>query len=463
LLCSRTIGSWALRKTFLLVSSYIFYAAWNPPFVVLLWISTIADWFIAKKIFNEKNKIIKKLFLFCSILINLGLLAYFKYGIFILNNFIFLLKNIGIIFQPPEISIILPVGISFYTFQTLSYSFDIYNGQTKPWFSFLDYALYVSFFPQLVAGPIVRSTHFLPQCIKPQKGDTNQLSWGIILFIIGLFNKVVIADAFMAPIVEKIFNSESTLTFFQSWLGAVAFSVQIFCDFSGYSTCAIGVALMLGFSLPDNFHFPYAAIGFSDFWRRWHISLSTWLRDYLYIPLGGNRKGTGRTYVNLMLTMLIGGLWHGASWLFIIWGGLHGFFLCVERVLTNLKLFKIEFWQNGVVKFGLSLFTFSLVTLAWVFFRSTDLQRAFEMILSMFGANSFQINGEMYISKKSFLSVTIIAFSMLLLHWKLSSTSIEHFFSRLSLSVKSIIITALAYCIIISLAGEDRAFIYFQF
>ena len=228
LFCSRAIGSWNIRKAFLLFSSYIFYAAWNPPFVVLLWISTIADWFIAKKIYNEKNKRIKKkLLLFCSILINLGLLAYFKYGIFILENFIFLLEKIGIEFQPPNLDIILPVGISFYTFQTLSYSFDIYKGQTKPCFSFLDYALYVSFFPQLVAGPIVRSTHFLPQCIKSKKSDKNQLSWGIILFIIGLFSKVVIADTFMAPIVEQVFDSKSTLTFFQSWLGAVAFSVQI--------------------------------------------------------------------------------------------------------------------------------------------------------------------------------------------------------------------------------------------
>lgn len=460
---SRLTKSWHLRKTFLLLASYIFYSAWNPPFVVLLWISTIADWFIAKRLYLTQHKNRKKIYLSLSLLINLGMLAYFKYGLFFLDNFIAALDIIGVTFQPARPSIILPVGISFYTFQTLSYTFDIYKQKAKPWNSFLDYALYVSFFPQLVAGPIVRAKDFLPQCSKPKVGSIKQISWGLVLFTIGLFNKVVIADSFMAPYVIEIFGSNETLSFFEAWAGATAFSVQIFCDFAGYSTCAIGVALTLGFVLPDNFRFPYAAVGFSDFWRRWHISLSSWLKDYLYISLGGNRKGTVGTHINLMLTMLIGGLWHGSSWLFVIWGGLHGLYLNIERVLKTFKWAHHKLWQTAIVRFGLSLMTYFFVCIAWVFFRAHDLPKAIAILESMVGVNSFHLNAGLSLSYKSYLLIGMVTITMIAIHWLLRNKALEDLFKQLNWPVSAFSVTAMAYCIIISMSGEDHAFIYFQF
>lgn len=328
------IRTWEYRKFLLLVASYIFYAAWNPSFVLLLWLSTIADWHLSKFIDRAGKIDTKRFFLLSSLCLNLGFLAFFKYGNFLLDNFIFFAKTLRIDFQPIPLNIILPVGISFYTFQTLSYTLDVYCGKAKPWHSFLDYALYVTFFPQLVAGPIVRAGDFLQQCQSTKPFSFVNLGHGLGLMTLGLFEKVVVADALLAPITESLYTASGIPSFSAAWGGTLAFSGQIFCDFAGYSTCAIGAALCLGFTLPINFRFPYGAIGFSDFWRRWHISLSTWLRDYLYIPLGGNHQGHWRTQANLMTTMLLGGLWHGASWTFVVWGGLHGLYLMGERILV---------------------------------------------------------------------------------------------------------------------------------
>ena len=241
------------------------------------------------------------------------------------------MASFGITWVAPEWDIVLPVGISFYTFVTLSYTLDVYLGRLKPIDSFLNYALFVTYFPHLVAGPIVRPTQLVPQFETPKQATRDQMLWGLGLMVLGLFEKVVVADAGLANVADRVFSAEGPIGFADAWLGTLAFSGQIFCDFAGYSTIAVGVSLCLGFALPDNFRMPYAAIGFSDFWRRWHISLSTWLRDYLYIPLGGNRGSEVRTYVNLMLTMLLGGLWHGANWTFVVWGGLHGLYLAAER------------------------------------------------------------------------------------------------------------------------------------
>ena len=328
--------SWRQKKINLLLASYLFYAAWNPPFVVLLWISTVVDWHMAKWIFRENRLGRRRFFMIVSVAVNLGILGYFKYGGFLLENWTAAMHAIGVEYQAPAWNIILPVGISFYTFQTMAYSLDVYLRRAEPADSVLDFSLFVTFFPQLVAGPIVRPTQLIPQFRTPHQADRSQLMWGLTLMILGLFEKVVVADGALASSAEAVFSAEKALPWSDAWLGTLAFSGQIFCDFAGYSTTAIGAALCLGFSLPNNFNYPYAAIGFSDFWRRWHISLSTWLRDYLYIPLGGSRVGEGRTYVNLMVTMLLGGLWHGASWTFVVWGGLHGTYLAVERFLSEL-------------------------------------------------------------------------------------------------------------------------------
>ncbi|NOR21003.1 MAG: MBOAT family protein, partial [Xanthomonadales bacterium] len=266
--------SWRVKKSNLLIGSYIFYAAWNPPFVILLWISTVVDWVVANKIHLETRQARRRMLLTVSILVNLGMLGYFKYGGFVMENFQALMLTMGMNYQPPDWNIVLPVGISFYTFQTMAYSLDVYLKRAAPAKSFLDFALFVTFFPQLVAGPIVRPTQLIPQFRLPKVATRQQLTWGFALITIGLFNKIVIADGLLSKAAETVFKTKEMLHPADAWLGTLAFSGQIFCDFAGYSTTAIGVALCLGFSLPDNFRFPYAAVGFSDFWRRWHISLS---------------------------------------------------------------------------------------------------------------------------------------------------------------------------------------------
>ena len=310
--------SWKTKKINLLLASYLFYAAWNPPFILLLWLSTVVDYFVGRALYTQENKYKKRLLLVLSLIGNLGMLCFFKYGNFLLDNFVILTHALGINFHPAKPNIILPAGISFYTFTTLCYTIDMYKRKSKPVRSFLDFALFVTFFPHLVAGPIVRPPQLVPQFEHPHKATRLQLQQGLFLLSLGLFMKVAMADTLLAGSANTVFGYARSLPGLDAWVGVLAFSGQIFFDFAGYSTCAIAVAMCLGFVLPENFRYPYAAIGFTDFWRRWRITLSSWLRDYLYIPLGGNRRGEFRTYFNLMMTMLLGGLWHGASWTFVV-------------------------------------------------------------------------------------------------------------------------------------------------
>jgi len=450
--------SWRIKKTNLLIASYLFYAAWNPPFVILIWISTLVDWHLAKRIFVETKQSKRKRLLLGSILVNLGLLGYFKYGDFLLHNWQLLMSTMGIDYQVPEWSIILPVGISFYTFQTMAYTLDVYLKRAEPSKSFLDFSLFVTFFPQLVAGPIVRPTHLIPQFEQERKVTKKMFIWGIGLATIGLFSKIVIADGLLAPIVEQVYKAKGAVAFVDAWLGTMAFAGQIFSDFAGYSTTAIGVSLALGFSLPSNFNFPYAAIGFSDFWRRWHISLSTWLRDYLYIPLGGNKKGARRTTINLMLTMLIGGLWHGASWTFVVWGGLHGIYLVIERILT--KKFKGAQWlKKNTTRILLALGTYLLVNITWVFFRAQSFSQAFELIQSMFGLNP---GGQSVLATVFVIEATLLTVCMLFIHWRMRNTTLEAVVQKTPWFVTGTLWGSMLILIIIS-QGSGDAFIYFQF
>lgn len=460
---SRVISNWRQRKLFLLAASYLFYAAWNPPFVLLLLISTITDWFVAKQMHRASSARTRKWLLALSLVVNLGMLGYFKYGLFVLDNFVVLLNSCGIHFAPLRPSIILPVGISFYTFQTLSYTFDVFRKTLAPWHSFLDYALYVTFFPQLVAGPIVRAHDFLPQCESPKIASARQLGWGTTLLTIGLFCKVVVADALMAPVVDTVFDAADVPSALQAWVGAFAFSMQIFCDFAGYSSCAIGVAMCLGFALPDNFRCPYASVGFSDFWRRWHITLSSWLRDYLYIPLGGNRRGKLRTLVNLMATMLLGGLWHGASWSFVIWGGLHAVFLAADRLVRKLRFAQLAIWTTRGGQVALSLLTFALVSFAWVFFRATTLDRACVIGKAMVSGLPAHLTSGIVLGKTNVVLVAAFTVATLWLHWLMRGRSLEAAASCLPWWVRSVLLAAMLYAIATSISGHDRAFIYFQF
>lgn len=449
---------WKVKKTNLLLASYFFYAAWNPPFVILLWLSTVVDWFVARRIYRTNDRHKKKMLLLVSLCLNLGLLAYFKYGGFLLENFIALMDLVGLPFHPAAPDIILPVGISFYTFQTLAYSLDVYLDRAKPSDSFLDFALFVTFFPQLVAGPIVRPTELVPQFREARTASRNQLIWGLGLMTLGLFQKLVIADTMLAPASEEVFGARESLYFFDAWLGVLAFAGQIFSDFAGYSTTAIGAALCLGFALPENFNFPYAAIGFSDFWRRWHISLSTWLRDYLYIPLGGNRKGKGRTFFNLMTTMFLGGLWHGASWTFAFWGVLHGIYLIGERAVRDL--FGDKPWTGQRwVQIGLGLLTFYLICISWVFFRAQNFEGAGSLLAAMHG---FYPDGIKILRTLDLWKVGLVMPVMVLVHWLMRNTTLETLVSRTPWWLTGLCWAVLLFLLIIN-QGGGNAFIYFQF
>ncbi len=451
---------WRLKKFHLLAASYLFYAAWNPPFVVLLWISTIVDWYCARWMHASSSRRTRLVFLCVSLGVNLGLLGFFKYSNFLLDNFNALTASWGIIHVPPSLDIVLPVGISFYTFQTLSYTIDVFRKKMAPWPSPLDFALYVTFFPQLVAGPIVRASEFLPQCSVPRRATGPQFGWGMSLFVLGLFQKVVVADGLLAPIVEVVYGTPALPPDFSAaWAGTLAFAGQIFCDFAGYSTCAIGIAMCLGFALPENFRFPYAAIGFSDFWCRWHISLSSWLRDYLYIPLGGNRRGGVRTYINLSLTMLLGGLWHGASWTFVVWGGLHGFYLIAERLLCSTSIADLRVWSTKIGRLTLMVGTFAAVCVTWVFFRADDFGEAFSILSSMFG---FGQSVTAPLGKFDLLRAVTPTGCIFIVHWLLRDRTLEEAVARIPMWLVSIIL-AMMIVAILMMPGEDRAFIYFQF
>jgi alginate O-acetyltransferase complex protein AlgI len=458
LLLHRLPLPWRAKKFNLLIASYLFYAAWNPPFVLLLWISTAVDWWVARRIHASDNAARRRHLLWLSLAVNLGLLGYFKYGGFLLDNWVALMAGFGIDWQAPGWDIVLPVGISFYTFQTLSYTLDVYYRRAKPSDSLLDFSLFVTFFPQLVAGPIVRPTDLLPQFAKPVQASAAQFGWGLMLLVLGLFQKIVVADGLLAPVVDAVYGAASGVAPLDAWVGTLAFSAQIFCDFAGYSTCAIGIALMLGFSIVDNFRYPYAAIGFSDFWRRWHISLSSWLRDYLYVPLGGNRKGPGRTYVNLMLTMLIGGLWHGAAWTFVVWGGLHGLYLAVERFLRQ-RIGGWPVWDRWLSRLGLGLLTYALVNITWVFFRAQDFAGAWKILSAMLLLDR---SGPPILGSWLLLSGLLPVAAMLALHAYFRERSLHVEVQRLPVLASGLLWGAMATLIVL-VQGESDAFIYFQF
>ena len=449
---------WRAKKFNLLIASYLFYAAWNPPFVILLLILTMVDWKAAQWIHGAKTEARRKLFLVLSLAVNLGFLGFFKYGGFLLENFTALMGSVGVAYKPPEWDIILPVGISFYTFQTMAYSLDVYLRRAAPTKSFLDFALFVTFFPQLVAGPIVRPSQLVPQFAEEKRATRDQFHWGLALMTLGLFEKVVLADSFLAPAADGAFGAHKAIAPLDAWTGVLAFSGQIFFDFSGYSTIAIGSALCLGFALPNNFRFPYAAIGFSDFWRRWHISLSTWLRDYLYIPLGGNKKGRIRTYVNLMVTMLLGGLWHGASWTFVVWGGLHGTYLAVERLLRE-TIRERAWFSSWAFKLSMALLTYFLVNITWVFFRAEDFNHAATMLASMFGLTK---NPEKVLYLNEIIPAALVIAGMVATHWRLRATTKETVIRKMPLWLVILAGTFMLFMLIIT-QGSDSAFIYFQF
>lgn len=373
------------RWVLLLIASYYFYMCWKASYVVLILITTIITYLTGIKIAQAARKKTKKFFLVLCLTSNLSILFIFKYFNFFNDTFRALFDNLNMAYSIPSLSLLLPVGISFYTFQSLSYSIDVYNGRKAPETHFGIFAVYVAFFPQLVAGPIERSAKLLPQFFEKVHFDYARVTDGLRLMAWGFFKKIVIADR-LAILVDQVYNNPGDYTGIPLILGSYFFAFQIYCDFSGYSDIAIGAARVLGIDLSKNFNYPYFAKNITDFWRRWHITLTSWFRDYLYIPLGGNRVNWQRWVWNILIVFLLSGLWHGAYWTFILWGGLHGFFILATRFFQNRKTKVLPNWlrNDSIVRDLLSIVvTFHIVTFLWIFFRANTINDASYIILNI--------------------------------------------------------------------------------
>lgn len=378
-------GHRKLQNIWILTASYVFYGWWNWKFLSLIAFSTIVDYLVGLYMGQLRVKTQRKILLGMSLSINLGLLLFFKYFNFFIDSFQQSFKLIGSEIQFASLSIILPVGISFYTFQTMSYSIDLYKNKITPTRDLIVFASFVSFFPQLVAGPIERAAHLLPQFIRQRSVNLGELKEGCERILFGLFKKVVIADR-AAIVVNEVFASPDEFQGFQLVLAVILFAFQIYCDFSGYSDIAIGTARLFGFDLMTNFRFPYLAKSLGDFWRRWHISLSTWFRDYVYIPLGGNRKSKFIWYRNIMIVFVVSGLWHGANWTFIIWGAIHGLALLME---AKFRLNECRFMKLRLVQF---FYVWSIVCTSWVFFRADTVAIAFEIMSDLLNPSGYSLS-----------------------------------------------------------------------
>jgi D-alanyl-lipoteichoic acid acyltransferase DltB (MBOAT superfamily) len=461
-----------LRNTYLFIISLFFYYKSGGYFFSLLIFSTIVDYTAGQLIYNSKKLFKKKLWLIISIVVNLTVLGYFKYTYFIVDiiNQLFntnyevvnILANttnywFGTNFD--IYNIILPVGISFFTFQTMSYTIDVYRNKIKPVNNIIDFAFYVSYFPQLVAGPIVRASEFIPQLFIKYKLTKEEFSHALFLIINGLIKKMLISDYLSINFVDRVFENPSLYSGIENLLSVYGYAIQIYCDFSGYTDIAIGVSLLFGFRLPINFNSPYKATNITDFWRKWHISLSSWLKDYLYISLGGNRKGKIRQYLNLLITMLLGGLWHGANFKFIIWGGIHGIALMIHKIIKSFN-FSIPSTRFG--RFISIFITFHLVCFAWLFFRAPDMQSVNIMLFSIF--NDFNLN----VLQQFIISYPILVFLMIsayFIHWLPFSIKewYRGIFIKTPLFVKLIIVVIVIFILYQAKTSEIQPFIYFQF
>ena len=453
--------SWTLNryhrghKLFLLAASYFFYGFWDWRFTFLLFFSSLMNYLAGRLLDRSPNPKTRKITVAAAVTLNLLILVFFKYYGFFIESLADILYALQWERDLPFLEIILPVGISFFTFQGISYVVDVYRGQVEGSRSLLNVALYISFFPQLVAGPIVRASYFLPQLER--KPDINHVfgGVGVLLIVWGVFKKAIVANYLAVEMVDDIFFDPTVYGPVDLILGLYGYSIQIYCDFSAYSDIAIGVAALLGYRFPKNFDQPYRSASLTEFWRRWHISLSTWLRDYLYIPLGGNRHGTGKTYRNLFMTMFLGGLWHGAGWNFVLWGSLHGLGLCWERLI---RVGRGIDRREGILKRFLMVFlTLNLVSLAWVLFRAPSMDIVWKYLVSFTNYSTEIQNVTPFI-----ISLLVLGFTM---HFTPSDTlaRVESGFVRLPPMVQGLI--AGIFLVAIESFGREgiAPFIYFQF
>lgn len=438
---------------FVVAFSLYFYYKSSGIFFLMLIATSAVDWIISKMIFRVKSKAGKKTLMWTSIVISLSILGYFKYANFFLWNWNQMVEGN---FQP--LDIILPVGISFYTFQSISYIVDVYKGKIAPTKTWLEYLFFLSFFPALVAGPIVRADYFLPQLEKNERASYANIYGGLWLIMVGIIKKALIAD-YIAQYNDLIFNDPSLYTGVQTLMGVLGYTMQIYCDFSGYSDMAIGIALIMGFKLGINFDSPYQSRNLTEFWRRWHISLSSWLRDYVYIPLGGNRKGTVRTYVNNFLTMLIGGLWHGAAWKFVFWGAMHGAGLAVHKAC---KPWLKRVPDNFITVFISWAVTFIYVSLLWVFFRAASFEDSVLIISNIFVDFHWNQIPQFFEARMVWC---IMMFTLIIFHFipQKFADRCQDLFVRSPWVVKIVAFIVVVQLVIEFMSEEVSPFIYFQF
>ncbi len=450
-----------LQNCLLLVASYFFYACWDWRFLFLLIFSTLLDYFTGIMMEKSITESMKGFWFWLSVIINVGFLAVFKYFNFFSISFSNAFSNLGVKINPWTLKVILPVGISFYTFHGLSYVIDIYKGRIKAEKNFIDYTLFVSFFPLLVAGPIERATHLLPQIKKERKFEYLKMVDGLRQILWGLFKKIVIADS-CAESVNSIFNNSSHYNGSTHVVGAILFAFQIYCDFSGYSDIAIGTARLLGIELLRNFAFPYFSRDIAEFWRRWHISLSSWFKDYLYIPLGGSRVGTFKKIRNTFIIFLVSGFWHGANWTFIVWGCLHALYIMPSIIFKtnrrNIETIAMGKMLPNLKELSSMLLTFTLTVIAWVFFRSENLHAAFEFLKCIFSSSLFKYPTILPVKILFVLAILI------LIEWlgRENKYALEKFAMTWTKSLRWSFYIFLILIIFLN-QGKQAAFIYFQF
>jgi alginate O-acetyltransferase complex protein AlgI len=460
-----TKNSLKLQNFLIVAASYLFYGWWDWRFLFLILFSTIIDYSVAMALKTESNQTKRKALLWSSILVNLGFLGFFKYYNFFLENFVTAFSFFGNPINPQGLNIILPVGISFYTFQTLSYTIDVYKRKLTATKDFVAFSAFVSFFPQLVAGPIERATHLLPQFYKKRKFDYALAVDGMRQILWGLFKKIVIADN-CAEFANQIFNNSADMNGSTLVLGAIFFTFQIYGDFSGYSDIAIGTSRLFGFDLMQNFNFPYFSRDIAEFWRRWHISLSTWFRDYLYIPLGGSRGSTWMKVRNTFIIFIVSGFWHGANWTFIVWGALNAIYF-LPLLLANNNRNNLETVAQGKLlpsmkELFFMLLTFGLTVFAWIFFRADNIGHAISYISEIFSPSLF--SSPYYPGIGLTIPTIILIFLFVLIEWlgREGQFAIAHLGTKLTPSLRY----AMYYAIIIAIfefGGKEQQFIYFQF
>lgn len=454
-----------LQNLLIVLSSYFFYGLWDWRFLTLILFSTLVDYSVGLKLGSEANTTKRKLLLWISIIVNLGFLGVFKYYNFFLENFVSAFSFFGSKLNVSSLNVILPVGISFYTFQTLSYSIDVYKKRLEPTKDFFAFSAFVCFFPQLVAGPIERATHLLPQFYKKRVFIYSKAIDGMKQILWGLFKKVVIADN-CAEYANLIFNNSEDYSGSTLVIGAVFFTFQIYGDFSGYSDIAIGTSRLFGFDLMRNFNFPYFSRDISEFWRRWHISLSTWFRDYLYFPLGGSRGGTWMKIRNTFIIFIVSGFWHGANWTYIIWGGVNAIYflplLLTNRNRKNLDNISNDTFFPNIREFFSIIGTFLLTVFAWIFFRAKNLEHAFSYISEIFSLSLFKMPSFRGMTDALITGTLVLVF--LIIEWlgKNGQYAIDEFGSTWNKPMRYLFYYLIILAII-SFGGKEQAFIYFQF